>query len=90
MLMVMVAFVAALNANNLKNVTLWRRHTTEVIRTQGSRMGPVRPAPKNLRRMSGTTPIAQNLPTLHSSCRLDFRFGSGDFSQPNDESSFAA
>jgi PAS domain S-box-containing protein len=30
-LMVMVAFVAALNARNLKNATLWRRHSTQVI-----------------------------------------------------------
>jgi PAS domain S-box-containing protein len=30
-LMVMVAFVAALNAKSLKNVTQWRRHSTQVI-----------------------------------------------------------
>jgi len=30
-LMVMVAFVAALNARSLKNVTQWRRHSTQVI-----------------------------------------------------------
>jgi PAS domain S-box-containing protein len=30
-LMVMVAFVAAVNAKNLKKATLWRRHSTQVI-----------------------------------------------------------
>jgi PAS domain S-box-containing protein len=30
-LMVMVAFVAAINAKNLKKATLWRRHSTQVI-----------------------------------------------------------
>ena len=30
-LMIMVAFVAASNARNLKKATLWRRHSTEVI-----------------------------------------------------------